>query len=178
MLRDIAGVNAMLGETLVYLRDGERSDPVQRVDLAILLQTICAEFADVGYTVDYDGPRRFTFSCRTQAITRAVTNVIDNAVKHGSIVTVALHVARSTAVEIEVSDDGPGIPLEFRDKVLEPFFKIDSARTAGKRSGFGLGLSIARDIVRRHGGEIHLGDRDRGGLTVRMSLSCDASALG
>ena len=80
-------------------------------------------------------------------------------------------VVSETAVQIDVSDDGPGIPLALRDKVFEPFFKGDSARPSSGRAGFGLGLSIARDIVRRHGGAIDLLNRAPRGLTVRLSVA-------
>jgi signal transduction histidine kinase len=76
-------------------------------------------------------------------------------------------------VRIEICDDGPGIDPAIRDKVFEPFFKGDSARPSDPRGsvGFGLGLSIARDIVRDHGGEIELLDRAPAGLIVRIVLA-------
>ncbi|WP_158817657.1 ATP-binding protein [Methylocapsa sp. S129] len=171
MLQDIATVNDMLGETLAYLREGGQLEPVHLVDLPSLLQTICAQFTDFGYDVSYQGPDRFAFACRAHALNRAVTNVVDNGTKHGAIVTVALRVLNETSVQIEVSDDGPGIPLALRDKVFEPFFKGDSARPSSGRVGFGLGLSIARDIVRRHGGKIDLLNDAPQGQIVRLSVA-------
>ena len=90
MLQDIATINDMLGETLAYLRDGGQQEPVQLIDLPSLLQTICAQFSDFGHDVSYQGPDRFAFACRAHALNRAVTNVVDNAVKHGAVVAVAL----------------------------------------------------------------------------------------
>jgi signal transduction histidine kinase len=101
---------------------------------------------------------------------RAITNVVENGVKNGTLVDVRLSLAASHIVQIDISDDGPGIPESQRQKVFEPFFKSDSARTSTERSGFGLGLSIARDVVRRHQGEIALLDRAPTGLTVRICL--------
>ncbi|MEA2771977.1 MAG: hypothetical protein QOD93_4939 [Acetobacteraceae bacterium] len=170
MLNDISTVNEMIGETLTYLQEGGRSEPVHLVDLPSLLQTICTEFSDVGYNVSYDGPGRFAFACRTHALTRAVTNIVDNGTKHGSAVVVTLQVLDDLRVNVEVSDDGPGIALSLREKVFEPFFKGDSARPSPGRGGFGLGLSIARDIVERDGGEIALLDHVPQGLTVHLSL--------
>jgi signal transduction histidine kinase len=170
MLQDIAIVGDMLGETLTFLREGYQSEAAQLVDVPSLLQTICAQFTDVGYQVSYLGPARFAFACRAQALTRAVANIVDNGTKHGTVVTVALHV-QNESVRIDVSDDGPGIPLSLREKVFEPFFKVDGARRSSGRGGFGLGLPIARDIVRRHGGEIELLDHAPHGLTVRLSIS-------
>jgi signal transduction histidine kinase len=171
MLRDIAMINDMLGETLSYLREAGSLEPIHRVDLPSLLQTICAEFIDVGHSVSYQGPSRFTFACRARALARAITNVIDNGTKHGSTVTVALREVDTTAVRIDIADDGPGIPADLLDKVFEPFFKGDPARPSSGRTGFGLGLSIARDIVRSHGGDIELLDCVPLGLTVRIRLN-------
>ena len=170
MLQDIATVNDMLGETLSYLREGGRLEPVHLVDLPSLLQTICAQFTDVGHNVSYEGPDRFAFACRAHALNRAVTNVVDNGAKHGAAVTVTLRALGEATAQIEVSDDGPGIPLSLREKVFEPFFKGDSARPSSARGGFGLGLSIARDIVRRHGGDIELLNHAPRGLIVRLSV--------
>lgn len=173
MLHDIARVDEMLSETLTYMREGAGRERVQGVDLPSLLQTVCTEFADIGYAVSYDGPRHLAFACRPGSLTRAITNLVDNGTKHGATVTVALREPSGGNIEIDVSDDGPGIPLSLRAKVVEPFFKADHARASSQRSGFGLGLSIAHDIVRTHGGTFTLLDRATGGLTVRMSIPLD-----
>jgi signal transduction histidine kinase len=171
MLSDIATINEMLGETLAYLREGGPLEPAQLVEFPSLLQTICAQFTDIGHTVSYSGPDRIAFACRVNAVTRAITNLVDNGTKYGGAVTVDLARVNDGAVRIDVSDDGPGIPAELRERVFEPFFKGDSARNVGGRGGFGLGLSIAREIVRRHGGDIQFVDRGARGLTVRVILA-------
>jgi signal transduction histidine kinase len=170
ILREITHVTRMLDETLDYLREDVRSETASRIDLPSVLQTVCAEFADVGYAVSYEGPPHLTWTCRPSALTRAISNVVDNAVKHGSAIRVALRARAGGAIEIDVADDGPGIPSSQREKVFDAFFKGDEARGAAQRGGFGLGLSIARDVVRGHGGEIALLDRAPCGLIVRMSL--------
>jgi signal transduction histidine kinase len=178
MLRDIATINDMLSETLAYLREGGRSEPNQLVDLPSMLQTICAQFVDVGFNATYEGPDRHAFICIADALSRAVTNIVDNGTKHGAAVTVALRIVDDATVQIEVCDDGPGIPEPLRDKVFEPFFKGDSARPTSGR-GFGLGLSIARDIVGRQNGGIELLDNVPCGLKVRLTLGMQrAETLG
>ena len=169
MLRDIATVNGMLSETLAYLREDGRTESLQLADLPSMLQTICAEFADIGFAVSYKGPDRLAFVCRVDALTRAVTNVVDNATKHGTTVTVTLRLVDEMTAQIDVCDDGPSIPASLRSKVFEPFFKADSARPSSG-GGFGLGLSIARDIVARHSGRIELLDNEPGGLKVRLTI--------
>ena len=169
-LHEIARITHMLDETLNYLRDDVRSEGLSRVDLPSLLQTVCAEFADVGHNVTYVGPPRHTYRCRPNVLVRAISNIVDNASKHGAVVTVSLRLLEGHDVEIDVGDDGPGIPPVLRGKVFDPFFKVDAARGGIARSGFGLGLSIARDVVRSHGGDIELLDRAPHGLIVRVRL--------
>ncbi|MTV12343.1 MULTISPECIES: ATP-binding protein [Bradyrhizobium] len=168
MLGDIAKMTRMINETLEYLREDARTEAASCIDLPSFLQTICSDFADTGHAVSYAGPARLPYVCRPRALSRAVTNVVENAVKHGSLVVVTLRRAEADHIEIAVADDGPGIPPALRDKVFKPFFKVDSARQDS--GGFGLGLSIAQDIVKRHGGSIALEPSEPSGLLVSMLL--------
>ena len=169
MIGDITSINAMLTETLSYVRDDLRSGTLSRTDLSSLFQTISTEFVDVGRNVSYEGPKQMIYWCRPGALTRAFTNLIENGVKHGSRVVVVL-MQTDTGLRIDVGDDGPGIPTAWRERVFEPFYKIDGSRGGDVSTGFGLGLSIARDIVRSHGGEIELHDHVIGGLVARVLL--------
>ena len=171
MLSDITMITDMIGETIGYLREDGRSEVIHPVDLPSLLQTICAEFSDVGHNVSYTGAARFALNYRAKALTRAVVNIVDNGTKHGSSVVVSLQAFGTTGAQVDISDDGPGIPLELRQRVFEPFFKGATARPSSGRGGFGLGLSIARDIVECDGGKISLLDHHPKGLTVRLLLS-------
>ncbi|MGO4123362.1 sensor histidine kinase [Inquilinus sp. YAF38] len=170
ILYEVVRISSMLDETLEYLRPGTREERMAPVDLPSLLQTICTEFGDVGHGVTYAGPPRLAWVCRANALTRAVSNVVDNGVQHGSAVQVGLRIGKGGMAEIVVADDGPGIPAPLREKVFDPFFKGDHSRPAATGRGFGLGLSIARDVVRGHGGRIELLDRLPHGLVVKMSL--------
>jgi signal transduction histidine kinase len=170
MLNEILRITRMLDDTLNYLREDAGPEALAPVDLTSLLQTICAEFSDVGYAVTYDGPAHLPWMCRPGILARAVSNVVENAVKHGSSASVSLRTPDNDTVAIEIADDGPGIPPSLRETVFQPFFKADNARGLADRSGFGLGLSIARDAIKRHGGEILLLDHAPQGLLVRISL--------
>jgi signal transduction histidine kinase len=170
VLSDVVTISDMLGETLAYIRGGSQREQVSLFDLPSLLETIAAQFSDVGHEVSYRGSGRFTVAGRMQSIGRAVTNIVENATKFGSRTEIVLRELEEGAVEIEIIDDGPGVPASLLDRVFEPFFKGDSARPNEGRGGFGLGLSIARDIVERHGGAITLRNRDPHGLSVRMTL--------
>lgn len=172
MLRDIDQVSRMLDETLDYLRDDSKAEAVGRIELSSLLETICSDFADVGHDVSYAGPDRLVYECRPRALTRAVTNVVENAVKHGDKVVVEL-AALADGFAIDVVDDGPGIPAAMQARALEPFVKLDQARASVGSTGFGLGLSIAQEIMKKHDGSVTLLANEPSGLRVRLFLpSC------
>jgi signal transduction histidine kinase len=159
----------MLGETLGYLRDDGRVETAVPVDLPSVLQTICTELTDLGEMINYQGPTRLVYRCKPSAMTRAVSNLVDNAVKFGATVTVSLSRLSDGGIQIDVADDGPGISYPHRSRVFEPFFKSDSSRRSGGE-GFGLGLSIAKRIVESHEGRIELFDCVPRGLRVCISL--------
>ncbi len=169
MLEEIATINEMLTETLAYMREVGQSEATATTDLPSLLQTICAKFADTGHNVAYRGPDRLVLNCRPHGLTRAVTNLVDNATKFGACVEVRGE-ARGTEIWIEVSDDGPGVPPSMLGQLFEPFFKGDYARSQRGSGGFGLGLSIVREIAEGHGGGVELLNRDPHGLIARMRL--------
>jgi len=168
LLADIKQIDRLLRESLGYLRDNHHREVPQRADLGSLLQTVCDEFTDMGHDVTYHGPARMVASFKPLALTRAVTNLCDNATKFGKRVDVELRAAGGE-VTIDVADDGPGISAEHRAQVLEPFYKIDAAR--GKAdSGFGLGLSIVAEIVQAHHGKLELLDQHPNGLIARLVI--------
>lgn len=172
MLGDVATISRMLDETLDYLREDARSEPMTRIDLPSLLQTICSDFADIGHAVSYCGVARLTCACRPRALTRVLNNVVENGLKHGTAVIVEAGIGPDGSSHIDIRDNGAGIPEELRERVFEPFFKADSARGA---PGFGLGLSIAKDLMTRQGGRITLLDSASPGLTVRLTLAADTA---
>jgi signal transduction histidine kinase len=169
MLREIAAIDEMLAETLAYLRELGQGEATSPTDLPSLVQTICAQFADTGHDVAYRGPDRLVMVCRPHALTRAVTNLIDNAVKFGAHVEVAV-ASSEGQVSVEVRDDGPGVAPDILARVFEPFFKGDESRGQDQGGGFGLGLSIVREIAERHGGEVELVNTQPRGLRARLKL--------
>jgi signal transduction histidine kinase len=168
LLTDIDALTFMIEETLVYLRNDMSSEDLLKADLPSMFMTACDDFADMGHSVTYHGPERFTYSCKPHALQRAIANLIDNGTKFAQHVNVELRIAEDRAVIIRIADDGPGIPPEFQANVLEPFFKLDSAR--GERGGFGLGLSIVQDIVQAHRGTMTLDNATPHGLIVEIRL--------
>jgi signal transduction histidine kinase len=168
LLADVERIDHLLKESLGYLRDNHQREASQRADLASLLQTVCDEFADMGRDVTYQGPPRLIAEFKPLALTRAVTNLCENAVKFGTVVEVTLSEGMGQAI-VDVADDGPGIPDQYRKRVLEPFFKLDAARRDAD-TGFGLGLSIVSEIIEAHHGRLELLDRQPEGLIARLTI--------
>jgi signal transduction histidine kinase len=172
-LADLDDMRAMLDATLAFARDDARAEPRSRVDLASLLQSLCDDHADAGHVAHYGGPARAALDARPVALRRAFANLLDNAVRYGGEAEVTLS-DRADGLAVEIADRGPGIAPELREKVFEPFFRIEASRSRDT-GGSGLGLAVARSIVRGHGGEITLGDRAGGGLVVRVELPREAA---
>jgi signal transduction histidine kinase len=177
-LADIAILSDMIDDTLIYLSKEMGAEKLLNADLPSLLETVCADFTDMGYHVDYSGPERFAYRCKPLWLARAVTNLVENSTKFAQRITVTLSVIESGTVRISVQDDGPGLPADLRARVLQPFFKVDNARTSTDRTGFGLGLSIVDDIVRAHGGTTRLLSAMPHGLIVQIDLPTEEASSG
>jgi signal transduction histidine kinase len=169
MLRDLDQMRSMLESVLSFLRNDSKLESMTLIDIASTLQLVTDQFADMGSKVSYDGPGHAMVTARPDDLHRAVTNLVENAVKFGAEALIRLRISPQ-AVTIEVEDDGPGISDARKEIMLEPFVRGDDARNMDEASGFGLGLSIARAIVVAHGGELTLNDRQPHGLIVRIDL--------
>ena len=169
MLSDLDQMRSMLESVLSFLRNDRKLESMTLTDVASTLQLITDQFADMGHKVAYDGPEHAMATVRPDDLHRSVTNLVENAVRFGAMVTIRLNVSPDT-VTIEVEDDGPGISDARKDVMLEPFVRGDDARNMDETQGFGLGLSIARTIALAHGGKLSLNDRQPHGLIVRIQL--------
>jgi signal transduction histidine kinase len=163
-LADLAEAKTMLDEALRFARDDAAAEPRGRLDLAALLQTVCDDAADACY----EGPDRAALEGRPVALRRAFDNLVRNACLYGQHADVTLR-ARPDRYEIEVADRGPGIPADQRETVFRPFTRLETSRSR-ETGGTGLGLTVARDAIRAHGGDIALADRPGGGLLVTVTL--------
>ncbi|MSO75151.1 MAG: HAMP domain-containing protein [Alphaproteobacteria bacterium] len=164
---DVVEMERMIEEYLAFARGQGGEAPVE-TDLAALLDDIVSAASRRGATVTLETERPLAVTLRPGAIKRCITNLIDNAIRYGSGVRVAA-LRHNTAIEIAVEDNGPGIPLADREKVFRPFVRLDAARNPN-RGGAGLGLTIARDIARGHGGEVTLSEAAGGGVRVVLRL--------
>lgn len=169
MLNDLDQMRAMIEAVLTYLRDGKSAEQPTRVDIAILLQTVCDQFTDMGREAAYIGPAHAAIDARPDDLQRAVDNLVDNATRYGGGAVVRL-VLLPSAARIDVEDEGPGIAESERAAMLEPFVRGDAARGMNDAQGFGLGLAIARAVVEAHRGTLTLHGRTPRGLLARIEL--------
>ncbi|MEO0358119.1 MAG: ATP-binding protein [Pseudomonadota bacterium] len=164
--KDVTDMAAMLDGYLNYAKDAAAED-YQDVALKTELQALVDRFAPDATLTVTGAPR--TLALRKILAMRALENLISNGVRYGDTVQVGLHFSH-TAVEITIEDDGLGIPASDRDAALRPFVRLNPARTQN-RSGVGLGLAIATDAIKSHGGTLTLGHSDTlGGLRVDVAL--------
>ncbi len=169
MLADLDDMEKMVSSSLSFARDEATSEPHAMVDLRSLLQRVCDDMADSGHEVTLDiGGDAVPFDCRSVALRRALSNLVGNAVKYGHRARVSL-AEEGDAIVVAIDDDGPGIPGDRREDVFKPFLRLEVSRSR-KTGGTGLGLTVARTIVRAHGGHIALGNRKGGGLRVKVTL--------
>ncbi|WP_128002820.1 ATP-binding protein [Piscinibacter defluvii] len=196
MLRDLDEMDALLAEAMAFLAHDVRGEPRKLVDLGALLQSLCDDYADLGRPVgfaeppplrfrsvptlfsaagrelSFDGERKVRLHCRPNALRRAVNNLIDNALKYGHRADVQLD-ADAQRVRIGVLDRGPGIPPEELDRVLLPFYRIESSRQRST-GGMGLGLAIVKAVAEAHRGRVELSNRAEGGLAATLELPREA----
>ena len=158
----------MVEAALAFAREEAISEPTRMVDLTALVQTVCADQSDMDRPVTFHENGRLLYPCRANSLKRAVRNLVENAVIHGKSAEVSLSSAGGE-VHIAVEDEGPGIPEADMGKVFMPFVRLDESR-GQETGGIGLGLAIARSIVRGHGGDIRIGNRREGGLRATIQL--------
>ena len=166
--RDIAEMNHMLEGLLDYLNGNESEEAPVVTDVVSLLETIVEEVRDLGGTAHYAGPQKLVAPIYYSALKRAVTNLVDNAVKYGGSAAVSARIAHDRLF-VDVEDKGPGLAEDALERVRQPFVREDSARS-GEHHGFGLGLSIAEGAAKKHGGELLLRNRPNGGLLASLKL--------
>lgn len=167
-LATLAEMESMIASTMAFAQDDAEQEEPRIVDLPSLVASICDNMTDAGHQVEFEDTPPLKYSCRPFALRRALTNVIDNAIKYGGNAKVKVSSCQGV-VEIVVDDNGPGIPDGELDEVFAPFYRLERSRNR-ETGGAGLGLSIARTIAHAHGGEIILSNRAGGGLRAAIHL--------
>jgi signal transduction histidine kinase len=161
-----------LTEAVLSAARGAGGETRRQVDLAALVESVCADLDDLGEAVIWAGHKPAPLYCRSNEILRAVRNLIENAVAYGKKAEVAIE-EFPDAYEIIVEDEGPGIPEEDRSRVFEPFVRLERSRNE-ETGGSGLGLTLVKAIAEGHGGAVILEDRPQGGLRACLRLPREA----
>jgi signal transduction histidine kinase len=169
LLATLDEMQTMTEATLAFAREDAAREPTRSVDLAALVESLCADLAELGLDVTFTNGERIPYRCRPDALRRAFRNLIENAVRYGERARVTL-VSRGDATEISVEDDGPGIPEADFERVFAPFVRLENSRNR-TTGGVGLGLAIARTIIRGHGGDIALANGSGLHAIVRLPRS-------
>ena len=141
-----------------------------QTDLHALIDSLVCDYSDAGKSLRFSGERGVTILTHPQALRRIMINLIDNALKFGEDVEVAIDAQRSNGITITVSDRGPGIPDEHLKSVFLPFYRVEASRNR-ETGGTGLGLAIALQLARALRGTLTLANRDGGGLEARLEFS-------
>jgi signal transduction histidine kinase len=166
---DIAEMDAMIGSTLEFLRAGSDAEKPVRLNLNALLEGAAEDMHALGARVRIEGAASLPILARPQALRRCIANLLDNAFRYAGP-DIDLRVAETgTHVEIRVQDRGQGIPADDRERVFEPYVRLECSR-AKHTGGTGLGLAIARAIALASGGDLHMEAREGGGLSAVLSL--------
>ena len=174
LLSDLDGMQLLVEEGLAYARTSQAvREPLRAVDLNALLDGLVCDALDAGHQAELLGRHEAPLTTRVQALRRALTNLLDNALKFGGAAQVVVE-ATAHEVHISVRDRGPGIPEAELATVLQPFYRVESSRNR-ETGGTGLGLAIAQELALALNGRLSLTNRVGGGLEARLSLPLNYS---
>ena len=168
MKRDLSEMEHMIDEYLAFAR-GQGAETVELTPLRDLIEEVSEGATRAGASVLVAADPALSAAVRPMALKRALSNLVMNAAVHGEHIEVAARTGPAGGVEIVVDDDGPGIPEERYEDAFKPFSRLDEARNQNQK-GVGLGLAIARDVARGHGGDVTLDKSPLGGLRAVVRL--------
>ncbi len=167
IVRSLTEMQYITDATLSFARDETVREEPRTIDLASLVDAVADDLAAAGQNIAVAGRDHLPYRCRPALLRRALTNLMSNAAKYGNRAHIALQLTNEHA-RIMIDDEGPGLPQDQLERVFEPFVRVDQSRSSAT-GGIGLGLSIARTIIRAHGGEVTLRNVP-GGLRAEVVL--------
>ncbi len=172
ILKTLEEMQAMTEATLAFAREDAETEESRAVDMDSLVDSLCADLAETGLDIQCRADTGVSLRVRPASLRRALANLIQNGANYGTRARVGV---KRTADDllITIEDDGPGIAAAERERVFEPFVRLDESRNT-ETGGIGLGLAIARTLIHAHGGEIALGEAEGGGLKVTVRLPLPA----
>jgi signal transduction histidine kinase len=165
---DLDEMREMLDMSIEFVRSTDNGEGLAEVDVMALLESLADDYAEMGGPVRVCGTAGAPLRAQPLHLKRCLANLIENGVRYGGEVDIEVR-DTPAAMTIVIGDNGPGIPPELLEKVFEPFFRVESSRSRST-GGNGLGLSIARNIARLHGGDVVLANKPEGGLESRLTL--------
>ena len=168
MAADVEEMDALIAQAMAYVRGEAAPDRREPLDLTTLTADCAAGFSDTGEPVSFTGGPALTVQGDPAALRRALANLIGNAVKYGGVARVRTGGEDGRALVL-IEDDGPGLPADDLESVFEPFARGERSRNR-ETGGAGLGLTVARQVARAHGGDVVLIPRAEGGLIARLTL--------
>ncbi len=168
MESDIGEMEQMVEATLSYLKGDEIAEPRRPIDLVALLETIIDDARDIGQVAELKAPHHVVIEARLVGLKRAFSNLIGNALRFGTQVQATVELTERHVI-VTIEDDGPGIPEDQLQAVLEPFVRLEDSRNR-ETGGVGLGLTIAKTNIEADGGSLTLVNRPEGGLGAVVRL--------
>lgn len=175
LMRNLDELQALTEQVLAAAK-GAGGEQRRNVDLSALVESLCTDLDEIGEPVSWANHGPAPISCRPNEIKRAVRNLVENAVAYGHKADVWI-ADSGDGYDVLVEDEGPGIPENDRQRVFEPFVRLESSRNEAT-GGTGLGLTLVKAIVEGHGGAVKLENKPGGGLRARMHLPRTAGAAG
>lgn len=173
LITSIEEMQSMVEATLTFARSLAAQEALTTVSVSEFLARLQDDMVEV---FEICGGPDVTIHLRQNAMRRALRNVLENAIRYGKRARLSWSVAEDVATFV-VTDDGPGIPEKEFDRVFDPFYRLEGSRSM-ETGGYGLGLSIARSLVRGHGGDVALSNRPEGGLDVAISVPTTSGTTG
>lgn len=173
---DLDSMQALVREGLDYARSLDAAEPQQPIDVDSLIAALCEDARDMGWDVSVEGSSGAPCMCQPTALKRSLWNLIENGVKFGARVEVSI-TRSGDMLTIGIRDHGPGLPEDERERVFEPFYRTEQSRNR-ETGGTGLGLTIARNLLRRQGGDVRLANSVDGGLFAEVSLPVTPKGAG
>jgi signal transduction histidine kinase len=166
--QDVDEMESMVTQTLDFMRDATTTEPAQPLNVMALLESLQHDYHDAGQGFEIRGGVARPVSGRPRALRRCLSNLLDNAIRYGRQPSIEVE-ERARELAIRVLDEGPGMPEAELERAFEPFVRGESSRSR-ETGGTGLGLGIARNIARAHGGDVTLANRPGGGLEATLTL--------
>lgn len=172
ILQTLEEMQTLIETTLIFAREETRTEETRPTDLSALIESIANDFEDLGKSCRFEGPARLVLEGRPVSLKRAFRNLIENAVTYGGEANIRLRAGDPLSGSdhvITIDDKGPGIPESEVENIFQPFVRLEASRNR-ETGGIGLGLAIARSIIRGHGGEISAKNNEWGGLQITVRL--------